>query len=60
MKIWAIPRQIVSCLKIEPGDVLNASARSQAVSGVTPRLPRTTSFIRCIGTPKCSAKAFWD
>ena len=34
------------------GVVLSAWASSQAVSGVTPRLPRTSSLIRCTGTPK--------
>src|SRR5581483_9141471 len=34
-------------------------ASSQAVSGVTPRLPRTSSLIRWTGTPRCAARATW-
>lgn len=39
------------------GVVSNACARSQAVSEVIPRFPRTISLIRWTGTPRCSAKA---
>jgi hypothetical protein len=42
------------------GLVSRASERSQAVSGVMPRLPLIISFIRYTGMPGCAAKAIWE
>jgi hypothetical protein len=54
----AAGRQVAGDLQVdaELGVVPRAPASSQAVAGVTPRLPRTISCTRWSGTPMCSAK----